>query len=132
MCLCIDVVYAMYKPFAPSASRVKSYYLFTAVVTAFTLAFFIAQAKAMSDKERQCIKEPNADALDAIPQNTILAELFILYFFVAIVSTIFALKKLYKSNFNSEGRDFFFKKQFSYVFAFTIMWQIQVLQSYYY
>jgi hypothetical protein len=46
----------------------------------------------------------------------------VVYFFVAIVSTIYALKKLYKSGFNQEGRDFFFKKQFSYVLAFSIMW----------
>lgn len=69
-----------------------------------------------------CIKKPNSDALDAIPNNIILADAFVWYFYAAIISTTFALKKLYKSDFNSEGRDFFFKKQFYYVFAFSIMW----------
>ena len=61
----------------------------------------------------------------------LLAELLIFYIFLAILSTVFALKKLFRSGFNSEGRSFFFKKQFGYVLAFSVMWQINVLNTYY-
>lgn len=41
MCLCIDVVYAIYKPFAPSASRVNSYYIFTIAMGIASVAWNI-------------------------------------------------------------------------------------------
>jgi hypothetical protein len=108
MCLCIDVVLAMYKPFAPSASRVNTYYLFTTIVTIFSLVFFIyTDVHPFEDyadpallPSARCIKKPNSDALTAIPQNGILAIFYVVYFFVAVSSTIYALKKLYKSGFN--------------------------------
>jgi len=69
--------------------------------------------------------------LESLPKNDLLAELLIFYIFLAILSTVFALKKLFRSGFNSEGRSFFFKKQFGYVLAFSVMWQINVLNTYY-
>jgi hypothetical protein len=57
-----------------------------------------------------CIKAPTTVVLEALPQNELLVEILLVYFFMAILSTIFMIKKLFRSGFNQEGRSFFFKK----------------------
>jgi hypothetical protein len=72
--------------------------------------------------EGKCVVRPNSHVLEALPKNEIIAELLTVYVFTAIFSMVFAMKKLFRSNYNTEGRSFFFKKQLYYVIAFSIMW----------
>jgi hypothetical protein len=103
----------------PVAGRIKKYYMFT--IGLGTIAFIFYLDKATSANS-QCIKPPTSDVLESLPRNDVLAELLVIYLFLAIFSTVFALKKLFRSGFNNEGRSFFFKKQFAYVLAFGGMW----------
>jgi len=50
MFLCIDVVMGMYKPFAPAASRVKTYYLLTILATIGSLIYFTLGAVEKENK----------------------------------------------------------------------------------
>jgi hypothetical protein len=112
----------------PVAGRIKKYYMFTFILG--TTAFLFYLSKAAKD-ESTCIKNPTSIVLESLPRNDVLAELLVVYLFLAILSTVFALKKLFRSGFNNEGRSFFFKKQFAYVLAFSVMWQIQILNTYF-
>jgi hypothetical protein len=129
LCLCIDIMYTIQKPFSPASGRVVKYYGVSFLAGLLSFSYYVAKVR---NEPGKCIQAPTTVVLEALPQNELLVEILLLYFFMAILSTIFMIKKLFRSGFNSEGRTFFFKKQFGYVLAFSVLWQIQVLSTYFY
>ena len=102
------------------------YYSFTALMGLWSTIYYIYRF----GEEKKCVKEPNTRVLENLPQNEIVALMLTVYVFIAIFSMVFAMKKLFRSNYNTQGRSFFFKKQLYYVIAFAIMWQFQILSTY--
>ena len=105
----------------PVKGRISKYYYFT---VGLGLSAFMFYSIKFTHFSGNCVKTPTNDVLESLPKNDLLAEFLIVYLFMGIFSTVFAFKKLFRSGFNNEGRSFFFKKQFGYVLAFSISWQV--------
>ena len=71
-----------------------------------------------------CITKPIYEALTPAPSNEIMQILMPFYSFSAILSTTYAWKTIFNSNFNVEVRSLFLRKQLAYVIAFSVFWQL--------
>jgi hypothetical protein len=100
ICLCVDVVLQIQSPFKPASKRAKMYYIFTAAMALWSTIFYFY----VNHSTGECVRKPNSHVLETLPKNEVVAELLLLYVFVAIFSMVFAMKKLFRSNYNTEGR----------------------------
>ena len=76
------------------------YYSFTVLMGLWSVIYYLVRFSG----EGACIKRPDTHVLERLPKNEIVAEMITIYVFIAIFSMVFALKKLFRSNYNTQGR----------------------------
>jgi len=105
------------------------YYASTIFIATGTTVYLVNKAVYTDE---YCITNPDKENIQIFPQNDFLSQLLILFIFLAVFSTVFICKKLFRTDFNKQGRSYFFKKTANYVIFFTICWQFVQLNTYYY
>ena len=139
LCLCIDLILAIYDPFSPAYRRTKKYYLFSAVAS-FMLVMIIwglDSAHNNNDDENiqyDCLNTTKPEQFVQIQNqaNLVLAMTLSLYIVVAIYSTVYSYRRLHRPGVSAPVRSLFVKKHFLYVVVFIVIWMIQQSNNYYY
>ena len=93
------------------------YYTLTFVTGFLATVYLLVQSSGLN-----CISNPDKENIQIFPQNNFLSQLLVLFLFLAVFSTVFICKKLFRTDFNTQGRSYFFKKTANYVIFFTLIW----------
>lgn len=137
MCLCFDLIMTIYDPFSPAKRRTKWYYgcsLASSVLLVLIIFGLDTSQNNSTVTQYDCINSTDASSFAVIQQNAnlVLAMTLSLYIVVAIYSTVYSYRRLYRPGVSAPVRNLFLKKHFLYVIVFIVIWMIQQSNNYYY